>query len=723
MSVSVAAAVAAAAPAAAAQTPSSPADTFKDPSVRALILRAREARERDIEGLESYEGQLRERIYVGLTAARFRRERGLFEQERVARLRWSADGERAIQWMGARRAVPVIGADTRRPQVRAEGRMARAGTDARDELREELPRELLGTTELPAFALDPSGDRLTFGDDWALHPLSDTADAHYRFSSGDTLRLRLPPPASDVVLYEVRVEPRRADFHLVAGSLWFDAASSSLVRASYRPARAFDLALDEPQDAEEVPGILQPIQAEIRYITVEYSLHELRFWLPRRFAMEGEASLGRWMRIPLTLEWNVRDYRVNEAETDLPVTGHLPPGWSRREHRVEEEDGAVSYLTVIVPEVEQLLSSPQLSEDFGERAPVAFTDDEIDELRGELEAMLPTYQRFRPGVAWGLERGLLRYNRVEGLSVGGALDIPLSPSMILALEGRVGTGDREPNGTVTLRRGPDDRYWTLEGYHRLQSMGDWADPFSLKSSLDNLFFGSDEGEYFRASGVAVERHSSGASVRWSAEAFHERHRAVSLGTDFHLVTFVGSDSVRSVLPAEPADLSGVRFGIGWFSGVDPNRLILTGRMLGEASFGDKEFRKLAGSISASHPLPLGLAGALEVGSGTIWGTAPVQRMFFLGGGPTLRGFGSHEVYGPTFWRGRAEIASGFAGARVGLFTDLGWTGQREDFTLRDPFASVGVGVSLLDGIIRLDVARAVRRGTRWKLHLYLDGLF
>jgi len=224
-------------------------------------------------------------------------------------------------------------------------------------------------------------------------------------------------------------------------------------------------------------------------------------------------------------------------------------------------------------------------------------------------------------------------------------------------------------------------------------------------------------------GAAVARHASGARVRWSAEAFYERQRSVSLGTDFHLITFLGSDSVRTVLPAERADLSGVRGSLGWFRGVDPNGLILTARALGEAATGDADFRRLAVSLSASHPLPFGLAGAVEVGGGTVWGTAPVQNLFFLGGGPTLRGFRSHEVYGPTFWRGRAEVASGFAGARVGLFTDLGWVGQRRDLTVNDPYASVGVGASLLDGILRFDVARVVRRGDRWKVHLYLDGLF
>jgi hypothetical protein len=36
---------------------------------------------------------------------------------------------------------------------------------------------------------------------------------------------------------------------------------------------------------------------------------------------------------------------------------------------------------------------------------------------------------------------------------------------------------------------------------------------------------------------------------------------------------------------------------------------------------------------------------------------------------------------------------------------------------------VGIGVSFLDGIARFDVARAVRGSDRWKVHLYLDGLF
>ncbi|NJD17905.1 MAG: hypothetical protein FIA95_01265 [Gemmatimonadetes bacterium] len=599
----------------AAQVREQAPDAFRDPAVRALMQRAWAARERDVEGLRSYEGILRERIYVGLTALRFRRERGLFEQERIARIRWSADGEKAIHWLGARRAIPIVGADTRRDEVAAQGKVGEAGADVRDDLRGQLPQELLRDRELPAFALDPADDRLAFGGDWALHPLSDTADAHYRFASGDTLTVHLPPDRQ-VVLYEVMVEPRRADFHLVAGSLWFDAETASLVRASYRPARPFDLLVDEPQDAEDVPAILQPVEAEISYITVEYSLHEFRYWLPRRFAMEGEARMGRLVRIPLTVEWSIGGYEVNQASSRIPVAGPLPPGWSRSEERVEDERGRVSYYTVVVPETRQLLTSAELSPEAVQRTPTAFTDDEVNELRGELQALLPTYRRFRPQAAWGLTQGLTRYNRVEGLSVGGKLELPVTTTFGASLEGRIGTGDRVPNVAATLASGPADRQWTLSGYHRLAANDDWSTPFSLGSSLSNLLFGSSVGEFHRSTGVSLGYARIGRATRVSLSGFFERHRAVDRTTDFSVPELFGTHPMRDVVPATPATLQGARASLRWFNGQDPHGWILTGQLLGEAAVGDASYRRGAIVLGASHPLVLGLAGAVEAGAGT-----------------------------------------------------------------------------------------------------------
>ncbi|HSG07455.1 MAG TPA: hypothetical protein VLA36_03790 [Longimicrobiales bacterium] len=700
------------------------ADAFRDTAARALVLRAREARARDVEGMSSYEGLLREHIYVGLSAARFRRERGLFEQERVARVRWSADGERAIQWIGARQAVPIVGADTRRDEILAQGRMRGAGAEVQADLRRELPEELLGSgLQITGFALDPAGDRLAFGDDWALHPLADTAEAHYRFASGDTLRITLPD-ARTIVLQEIRVEPRRADFHLVAGSLWFDAESASLVRATYKPARPFDLLLDEPEDAEDVPGFLQPVEAEISYVTVEYSLQEFRYWLPRRFAMEGEARMGRVVRIPLNVEWALGDYRVNEATSDIPIVGPLPPGWSRREQRaVDDETGKVSYVTVLVPETSSLLTSSQLSQDFGQRSSIAFTDHEVDELRGELEALLPTYRRFRPQVSWGLSQGLTRFNRVEGLSTGVSATFPLNPVTSVAGEGRVGTGDRRPYGALTLTRGSRDREWSLVGFHRLQAMGDWANPFSFTHSAQNLLLGWDQGQYFRATGAWLTYTRVGQRTRTAVTAFTERHRPATIETDFFLLDAVRDRTPEPLFQADAVEVTGGRANLRWFRGGDPNAFIVSGQVLAEATVGPTRYRRAAATLAASHPLPGGLVGAVEFGGGALWGQAPLQRNFFIGGGSTLRGFDNESLYGPSFWRGRAELATGFAGARVVMFGDAGWAGSRDDFTLSDPWASVGFGSSFLDGLLRFDVARAVRRGSDWKVHLYLDGLF
>lgn len=706
-----------------AQQASDTLDAYRDPAARALIQRAREARARDIEGMSSYEGLLREHIYVGLTAARFRRERGLFEQERVARLRWSADGERAIHWIGARQAIPIVGADTRRDEVLAQGRMRGAGADVQADLRRELPEELLGEVDLPGFAFDPAGDRLAFGNDWALHPLADSAAAHYRFASGDTLRIGLPDGRA-IVLQEIRVEPRRADFHLVAGSLWFDAETASLVRATYRPARAFNLLLDEPGDAEDVPGFLQPVEAEIAYITVEYSLQEFRYWLPRRFALEGEARLGRLVRIPLTVEWTVGEYEVNQAATQIPISGALPPGWSRREQRVvDQETGAVSYVTVIVPATEGLLLSPELSESFGQRSPTAFTDDEVEELKGELQALLPTYRAFKPSLAFGLSRGLVRYNRVEGLSVGALGTLPLSPNASVELQARLGTGDREPNAALTLKKGPDARVWSLAGFHELRGIGDWNSPFSLVGSLQNLLLGTGRSQYYRASGAALGYARAGSRVHLGLTGFYERHAPVERTTDFSILGRLRDDTVATVIAADRARIQGLRGRMRWFSGVDPRGLILTGELLGEVATGDADYQRGAAVMSASHGLPLGLAGAVEFGAGGVWGDALLQRLFVLGGSGTLRGHPDQAVRGASFWRARAELATGFPGARLSLFSDAGWAGPRDEWGFHDPLVSVGVGASLLDGLFRFDLARGVRRGEGWGLHLYLDGLF
>jgi hemolysin activation/secretion protein len=99
---------------------------------------------------------------------------------------------------------------------------------------------------------------------------------------------------------------------------------------------------------------------------------------------------------------------------------------------------------------------------------------------------------------------------------------------------------------------------------------------------------------------------------------------------------------------------------------------------------------------------------------------PVQSYWYLGGPATLRGYDGAATTGNAFWRARAEIANQWPAARVVLFSDVARADARERLSLANALASVGVGVSFIDGLFRVDLARAVRTPTGWRLDLYSD---
>jgi hypothetical protein len=126
--------------------------------------------------------------------ARFRRERAIFQQERSARIRWEREGPHVVRWEGAHREVPVVG-------------MSSAETPG---MARDLARDLARGGAPPPLLFEPGSDRLVFGGgEWALHPLADTAGAHYRYTRGIPSASAFPETGRELVLVEVRVEPRR----------------------------------------------------------------------------------------------------------------------------------------------------------------------------------------------------------------------------------------------------------------------------------------------------------------------------------------------------------------------------------------------------------------------------------------------------------------------------------------------------------------------------------
>jgi hemolysin activation/secretion protein len=103
----------------------------------------------------------------------------------------------------------------------------------------------------------------------------------------------------------------------------------------------------------------------------------------------------------------------------------------------------------------------------------------------------------------------------------------------------------------------------------------------------------------------------------------------------------------------------------------------------------------------------------------------MQRRWFLGGTETIRGQRPEIVFsGNAFWMTRLELARPFTGARVSLFGDLGWTGDRNELSdVGRPMSGAGVGYSMLDGLVRLDAARGIFPREETRVSLYLDARF
>ncbi len=676
-----------------------------DEGARYLIQRAQQARGTEAAGLASYEATITERVYVGLSASRFRRERGLFVSEQIARVRWDSAGTETYRWLGSRQEVPIIGdaAEIDEGCRTRDGETTRCGED---------PDDLI--------PLDPTEDRLMMGGETFLHPLADTAGLHYRFSSGDTIRIVLPSSGREITLVQINIEPRRPEFGLLAGAVWFDRETAALVRGAYRPARDFNLEIDEPDDAEDVPGFIKPITASVDHMIVDYALQELRWWLPWRIRFEGEGRAGGLLRVPVAVEITVKDYSLNQVDTLDVAQEDLPPGWERRTHERELDDGTKIREVVILPPRDSLRNSPLLSDDFFAGEPLSFSRAEIERMEEELDQLTVASALPSPALS---RFGIFRYNRVEALSAGLRREGPVA-GMTGWGELRLGIGDLIPNVELGLREDVSGGSVEASAYYRLQAANDWGNPLNLESSINALLFGADYGEYYRAGGVSIGLKNETGRVRHEVTAFAESHWSEKKNTNFSLANLLGRSDPPPNIEADAISIAGLAGRLRTQSGVDPGEPITTGSVWGEVGVGDVEYARIAIGASASLPLFWRLGGSLEWSVGTTFGDVPTQRLYYLAGPQTVRSFEPGQIAGEAFWLARVELAVGYPLFRLVGFSDFGSAGELPDLGSVDPFVAVGGGFSLLDGLLRADLARGVHGSgpLRWQFLLYLDAL-
>jgi hypothetical protein len=807
-------------------TPELDRTAFADERARTLLTRARIARTTQDSALLSYSATAVHRLSVGL-GIRNMFDRLLFRGESSARVSWSRTSGVWIRQTGGRAAAPMFGEDGASMDIQATTSIPYF--PGREAL--WMPSSTMGVTQVEVNERE------------LLHPLAIGSEAYYTYAVGDSMTFRLPDGRS-ISLRELRVTARRPDWRAFVGSFWFDTERGSLVRAAYRMSAEMDVWQVAGEDArreaergleearKEGPPILarlmiSPLRANLTAVTVEYGLHEGRFWLPKLQVAEGHGTAS-FARIPVKWEESFRYESVN-ADLDLPPHptlqelglaasdttwgGHLvigadlgtartpeaqrarddslivryrtradslrraaaaatasgdtaaarrltrraetSEGWVRRIiHRQEScardsayissvssrHGGMVRTVTLTPCDRSELANSPDLPHSLFDEGEAVFGAADRDQLLASLDLSLqPGWGPQPPVVRTGMD--LLRYNRIEGLSVGIEASSALGRGYTANAEARIGIGDWVPNGGLSLQRSNGRTTVGLGVFHRLAVANDfWGSPLSFGASAANLAYARDEGFYYRTWGAELRARGEqpgplGANVEW--RLFLEQHRTA--GTDpnlqFSLAGVAGNTRFERNIDATQLTALGASGEARRTFGANPFRYRLALRSAVEGavtdrsdSLGNTMYGRLAGEATLSRLFGR-LGASLTGAAGSSIGDLPIQRAFYIGGLHTVRGqFARPDPatghVGEAFWLGRTELGVNFTAVRPVIFYDVGWSGRRGDFANPGrPMSGAGAGVSILDGLLRFDLARGIWPEQRWRADVQLGARF
>ena len=724
---------------------------YLDPGARSLVAGARARRQTVDRSIAAYEALARERMTVGMRTGFL--ERMAYRRETVARVDWVRGAPSRLEFLGAREAAPIAFPDVKVP------------TDLDGDLMDGAMANL---------AFDPAdgGQLLNWGDSAEIrHPFAPGSEAHYRFRSGDTTELRLPDGPLRVI--ELEVVPRRSSLFVIRGSFWLDAETHAVVRFTFQlgrdvNARRWGVALWERtrQDStgalvtdttvsvgfglsevsgEDVEGersefadsgpddgwrnlgaplrlrllasVLPDVEARLRFITVDYGLWDGEWWMPRLVALEGMMRI-MGVTAPLRYERRYDDYSISTAAVSEEVI-------AARVADAREVGGTA--LIVDVPEdTASLLASEHMPASIFSDAPWLLDPTEREAVLGALaelgeggEGGGPPPEPWDPSAPVDVDP-LLRYNRVEGLSVGLAAGVDLGP-IELGAGARLGTADTEPRGFASVVRETTRGRAELTGYRSLRTL-DPASAMGTASSVAALLFAYDEPDYYDVAGASLSgAPPASAEQRYAWRIYAQRETPVRAGTDFSLPhLFDSTRRFRANPAADTAMQYGAELALRRAWGRDPEGFRLAAELRAAGAAGDFPHGGPVAFVRAGFPLPGPVIGSFEAEAGAVWGDPAFQHLRRVGGLTSIRGYDSSTLIGTASWRGRFEIATAVPVLRLALFSDVGWAGPRESLTTGRPLLSAGIGITLLDGLARLDLARAITTPTGWRIGLQLD---
>lgn len=550
-----------------------------------------------------------------------------------------------------------------------------------------LPTDIAYHLDHLTVVQDDFGDAMRMGDGDEVedvpHPVAPSSESVYDFLLADSLTLSYAGGTQEIRVYQVRVRPKDFEQPGFVGTIFLDRATAAIVRMSF---------------SFTPTSYVDPYVDYIR-VALDNSLWMGRYWLPYRQEIEIRRET------PLL---DVMAGSVIRAQFDI---------------RAYDFDVSLSLSLFAGPRVSQVSPAQRAAFTF-ERGLL----DDIEEQGLDLPPSLAEVERevrqvVEQNVMSGLEdlrfyfsavSDAARYNRAEGLRVGGGVSFRPAPTLLMRTSGGCAFGAREPSGLVSAELGGGGGVTPVLDLHwnRLEDVGRYPGASPLENTISAVSGQKDYTDpYFARGGrltlrgsdpsgfgvtVRAERHSSGRDVVSDDPADTEFRPVLSVDEGW-----LGALSVRAPL------------GLPGGGSAD---------LVGEV--GRLESRTFA-SVSGEALWPIGnparrWRGEVSLAGGAVTSDAPAQSLTMLGGRWTLPGHDYRAFTGDRHWLLRAEstwpVYRPYVGVRLIGSVGATYLGSRSlpaDWVVQDSDGlrgSVGAGLSFGWDAARLDLAHGVRGG-------------
>jgi hypothetical protein len=476
-----------------------------------------------------------------------------------------------------------------------------------------------------------------------------------------------------------------------------------------------------------------------------------RFWLPSRQEIEIRRN-GQYLDYPvrgiISGRWEIGDYHFNLNLAPSVFAGPEIVQATPAELRQHVWTGQV--LDSLPPGVR------------------AVSDDDIRRVQAEARELVRARALERAGgarVSAGRVSDFVRFDRVEGLALGGGVAKPLGNGVTANVRARYGIDDEQVKGVASVSKiyasGTTLRFFGSRDY---RSAGDVDERSSVVNSVAAQEFGSDYTDPFlvRAVGLSAEFSPAGG---WHARltGAYERQSPLSIRAKSVVGTFAATLPVADVR-TNRLSLELDRPPLPWMFGTEltvhaETRVRFLDAPAGSPMpYGDNTLRgAFTANIERSfgvHRLITATTVAGLATRSTLAGREPIEELAFFGGPISGPGYDYHSLAGragfsehlewrtpvpfPAFSLGRFGRVPTRAGLApflhvVGIsrvddpFTISGQLVNPPSLGLDRPgpglYPSAGVAYLLPFDLLRFQVARGLARGGRWTFNVDLSREF